>query len=129
MKTEPDHEMDARLDTLLRRLPDKPVPSNFTTRVMRQIERETSPARPRASRWNFWHKLLPRAATAAVLLSVGLFSLHTYREHQRMELAHSLATVSKVDPLNDPDVLINFEAIKRMSQTRSADEELIALMQ
>jgi hypothetical protein len=131
MSNDPNKPSDDRLDTLLNGLRDMPVSSNFTARVMQQIEREAPlPSRSRALRWNMWlHRFLPRAVVAAVLLTAGLFTMHTRQVHQRTELAHDLVTVSKVDPLTDPNVLVNLDAIKRLSQQSPADDEILALMQ
>ncbi|MCX6895644.1 MAG: hypothetical protein NTZ16_09145 [Verrucomicrobia bacterium] len=96
MNNKPDHQLDARLDALLRALPDKPVASNFTARVLQQVGRETA-ARP--ARGSFtWLRLhwLPRLAVAS---------------------------------LPSPDMLKDFEAIRRLSQTPPADRELLALLQ
>ena len=40
-------ELEAALSDAIARLPDAPVPSNFTARVLEGIERETMPAAPR----------------------------------------------------------------------------------
>ena len=131
MSNEPDKHLDERLDKVLRRLPDRPVSSNFTARVMQQIEREDpAPALSPALRWNLWlHKFLPRTALAAVLLTAGLFSVHTWKDHRRADIVTGIKVVSNVGPLTDPDVLDNVDAIRRMSQSSPADDELLALMQ
>jgi hypothetical protein len=130
MNDKHNNQLDARLDALLRGLPDKPVSSNFTARVLQAIERETpAPSRARAGNWTWWmHAFMPRAAVAAVVLGVGSFTWHNYRVQQRTELAQSVATVSKVNPLTNPEVLADYEVIRRMSQSPRADEKLLALM-
>jgi len=131
MSNKPDKNPDDKLDTYLRQLPNVPVSSNFTARVMQQIEREAGgPQHSRAMRWNLWlHRFLPRTAVAAVLLTAGVFALHTVRVHQRQEFATNIATVAKVNPLAKPEVLVDLDAIRRMSQQSPADEEILALMQ
>jgi negative regulator of sigma E activity len=124
-----DPELEARLTRALARLPDVPVSSNFTARLMQAVELEES---RRSRRWSFgwnWHALLPRiAVTAAVILFAGL----TVRQHEltarRTTLARNVALVAGAQPLPSVDALKNFDAIQRMSQPR-ADEELLALMQ
>jgi hypothetical protein len=130
MSNKPDKNPDDQLDAYLRKLPNVPVSSNFTSRVMQQIEREAKAPPSRAMRWNLWlHRFLPRTAVAAVLLAAGVFTMHTVQVHQRKELAQNVATVAKVNPMAQPDVMVDLDAIRRMSQQSPADEEILALMQ
>jgi hypothetical protein len=124
MKNEPQG-----LRELLSRLPDAPVSSNFTARVMRAVEMEGA-RRPR--RWNFlawnWHALLPRATVAAVMMAAIGFTFYQHEiDNRRFELAQNVALVAQSQPLPSVDVLQNFDAIQRMSQPARADEELLAL--
>jgi negative regulator of sigma E activity len=124
-----DLELEARLTQALARLPDAPVSSNFTARLMQAVELEES---RRSRRWRFgwnWHALLPRiAVTAAVVLFAGL----TIRQHEltarRTAFARNVAMVAGSQPLPSEDALKNFDAIQRMSQPR-ADDQLLALLQ
>ena len=124
-----DLELEARLTRALARLPDAPVSSNFTTRLMQAVELEES---RRSRRWSFgwnWPALLPRiAVTAAVVLFAGL----TVRQHEiavrRTAFARNVAMVAGSQPLPSVDALKNFDAIQRMSQPR-ADDQLLALLQ
>ena len=117
------------LREMLSRLPDAPVASNFTARVMQQVDLEES---RRARKWDFifnWHALLPRfAVTAAIVLFAGL-TIHRHELNvHRVALAKNVALVAEAQPLPSVDALKNFDVIQRMSQPR-ADEELLALMQ
>ncbi len=121
MKDEP-----LELQKLLSRLPDAPVSSNFTARVMQAVEREELQAvRTRGWRWN-WHALLPRAAVAAVMVAAAGF---TFYQHEifSQRAALSVALLTPPPPLPSVDALQNFDAIQRMSQPAHADEELLAL--
>jgi len=124
-----DSEFEARLTRMLARLPDAPVPSNFTARLMQTVDLEES---RRSSRWSFawnWHTLLPRAAvTAAVILFAGLTIHHYELAARRMTFARNVALVAGSQPLPSVDALKNFDVIQRMGQPH-ADEELLALMQ
>jgi negative regulator of sigma E activity len=125
MKTEPDQN---DLRRLLSRLPDAPVPSNFTARVMQAVEREESQAiRSRGWRWN-WHALLPRAATVAVAVVAAalVVQYHEINAH-REQIARNVALVVRAQPLPSVEALQNFDAIQRMSQPAHADEGLLAL--
>ena len=118
------------LRALLARLPDAPVASNFTARVMSAVELEESrPLRPRHVTWN-WRALLPRSAVAAtVVLLAGLTFHHYELASQRTALAKNVALVAESLPLPSVDALKNFDVIQRMSQPAHADEELLALLQ
>jgi hypothetical protein len=124
MKDEP---IQKELRKLLSRLPDAPVASNFTARVLQAVELEESRrARKWYLRWN-WHALLPRiAVTTAVVLFAGLTFHHYELVGQRAKLAKNVALVAET-PMPGMEALQNFDAIQRMSQPR-ADEELLALL-
>lgn len=124
-----DAETDAALTQALAKLPDAPMPSNFTAHVLQAIEREvattertaTKPSAPR------WRVLFPRIAVAAVVVGASVLG---YRHHQTVQgeeladAARNLVTVASAMPLPDLTVLEDFEAIRSMSQ---ADEGLLAL--
>ena len=119
MKDEP-----LELRELLSRLPDAPVSSNFTARVMQAVEREElQAARTRGWRWN-WHALLPRAAVTAVMVAAAFYQHEI--SNQRAAMAQSVALLAQSQPPS-VDALQNFDAIQRMSQPAHADEGLLAL--
>jgi len=124
-----DWEMEAALNAALTRLPDVPVPSNFTARVLEAVEHEA--ARPQGWRWSWnWHRLLPRVAFAAMVITfTGLAVHHHDIYRQRTALAKRVALVTEGQAVPSPEALENFDAIRRMSQPQHADEELLALMQ
>jgi anti-sigma-K factor RskA len=115
------------LRELLSRLPDAPVASNFTARVMQTVEFEES---RRSRKWDFilnWHAFLPRAAVATVaIVFAGLTLQHHEVSERRAQVAQSVALVAET-PMPSVDALKNFDAIQRMSQPAHADEELLAL--
>jgi hypothetical protein len=121
-------KLQNELRELLSRLPDAPVASNFTSRVMQQIDLEES---RRSHKWNFilnWRALLPRiAVTTSVVLFAGLTFHHHEVASQRSALAKNVALVAET-PMPSVEALKNFDTIQRMSQPR-ADEELLALLQ
>jgi anti-sigma factor RsiW len=123
-----DWEIESALNAALDRLPDAPVPSNFTARVMQAVEREEA-VRPRGWSWN-WHVLVPRVAFAAVVVTFTGLAIHHHEIYtQRVALVKSVALVTRGQPVPSPEALENFDAIRRMSQPQHADEELLALMQ
>ena len=126
MKNDP---LQNELRKLLSRLPDTPVASNFTARVMQAVDLEES---RRSRRWNFifnWHAFLPRAAvaTAAILFAGLVLQQHELSVH-RAAFAKNVALVAET-PMPSVDALKNFDAIRRMSQPARADDELLALLQ
>ena len=112
---------------LLSRLPDAPVASNFTARVMQAVELEEM----RQSRWRVfgwsWRAWVPRASvgSALVVLAAFTFQQHNLYLHQ-VALAKNAALVAS-QPLPSLDALKNFDAIQRMSQPARADNDLLAL--
>ena len=127
-------EAEAALTEELGRLNDAPVASNFTACVLQAAERETATrSRSRMARWSFWWQSLswaPKAATMALVVGVSVAAYHRHQVATRTELAESLVAVADVRSLPaHAEILKDFEAIRRLSQTPPADEELLALLQ
>ena len=123
-------DADAALRRELEKLPDAPMPSNFTARVMQAIEAENrAAARSRGFNWKWvLHSLLPKAAFAAIAICAGLISYHEGREAKRAELARSVAAVSQVASLPSPEILKDFDAIQQLNTAPPPDAELLALL-
>jgi hypothetical protein len=127
MNNEPLQDVQGQVRGLLSRLPDVPVASNFTTRVMQAIELEEA----RRSRWRLfdwpWRVFVPRGAVATLLLALGLFTFHQHElVVQQGELAKSAALVAS-QQMPSVEALKNFDAIQRMGQSAHPDNELLAL--
>lgn len=127
-----DWESEAGLSDLLTALPNAPVPSNFTARVVQAAEleamaRNRDEGRARSSPW--WGRWVPKAAMAAVVLAAGLLSYDHFQSARRAEWAQSVATVSEVASVPSPEVLKDFDAIDALSSALPADEELLKIMQ
>jgi anti-sigma factor RsiW len=123
-------ESELALSETLERLPDAPVSSNFTARVLQAVEREKFAASREESRrtWS-WHRLLPRAALAALVLCFGLVYYGQYQSTQRATLARNVAAVSAVAVTSDPVVLQDFEIIQHLGESTGPDKDLLALFQ
>ncbi|MBI3851951.1 MAG: hypothetical protein HY298_16970 [Verrucomicrobia bacterium] len=127
-----DWEREVGLNRLLEHLPDVPVASNFTARVLQAVERE---AGQQARAAKFMRKLwwpavgwLPRAAVVAVVLCIGVFGYHHHRVTVRKQMAKSLAPVSNIISFTSLEIWEHFDDINRLSQTPpQADRELLAL--
>ncbi len=121
-----DWEAEAGLNAGLNRLSDAPVPSNFTARVLQAVQLETAAAEREhlgATTRAWWRVLVPRVAVALVVVSAGWFGYQHYRSGK---IAEGLAVVATVPP---PSTLAleDFEAVRRLKPTLTADEELLAL--
>jgi hypothetical protein len=127
-----DWEAEAGLNAGLSRLPDVPVPGNFTARVLQAVEREAAarPLRPEGG-WlpSLWRGWLPKLAFGAVVVGVGLVSFHEAEAVHRKKLAESVAVVSAVSALPSPSILKDFDAIQALNQAPPPDEQLLAVLQ
>lgn len=122
-----DLEFESRLTEALGRLPDTPVPSNFTALVLQAVEREARRPRPTMWQWG-WRVLVPRLAVGVAVIGIAGLTYQRYEFNQRAQLARNVALLAGTQPLPSIEALKNFNAIQRMSQPR-ADEELLALLQ
>jgi anti-sigma factor RsiW len=127
-------EAESALSRLLEQLPDAPVASNFTVRVLQAVERESATAARRGSvfdslkQW-FWRPA-PRVAWALVVAVLLGFGYHQHQTNVRGEMARGLSVLANVATLSDPAVLQDFEAIQRLGKSAPGDdEELYALLQ
>jgi hypothetical protein len=123
----PDWADEQALTGLLARLPEAPVSSNFTARVLQAIDVDAANARRAARRWS-WRWFVPKAALASLLVGIGLFSYHSNAVARRTAVAKSAAAVSEVASLPSPEILQDFEAVRQLSAAPSPDDELLALM-
>ncbi len=124
-------EADSALSRALDRLPDAPVPSNFTARVLQAVELEKAAAsrQPQSQRSWRWQSFLPKAALATVFVAMSLMAFREASYQKQQRFARSLKTVSAVAALPGPDILKDFDAIQQLSPARPPDLELLALLQ
>ena len=126
-----DWDAEDSLNAALGRLPDVPVPSNFTARVLQAVERKAAvELRQGEGNWQFWRRLrwLPRVAFAAVVLGTGVVSYRQLQAARFAEYAHSVAAVSKVSSVPSPEVLKDFDAIRASNSFPLPDEQLLAAL-
>ncbi len=122
-------EADAVLNAALAKLPDAPMPSNFTARVLQAIEQEqAAAARPKAPpTTSWWHAFLPRLAVVCVVVLGGLGLWQQQRAKQK-DLTHVAREVASADLLSDPNVLTHFDEIASLTPPEaSPDEALLAM--
>jgi anti-sigma factor RsiW len=126
-----DANAEVALSELLARLPDVPVATNFTSRVIQAVEADVrSQARAKAGRpgwirWRWMPLWLPRTAAVAVVLGTAAFSYHEFKSARQAQLVSSLSVISEVAPLPGPEILTNFDAICVLSKSPPADVELL----
>lgn len=128
-----DWESESALNELLTAMPNVPVASNFTARVVEAAAREARAqsrvAQTRRASAPWWWRWLPKAALAATVIAAGLLSYTHVQSARRAEWAQSVATVSQVTAVPSPEVLNDFDAIAALSSNPTADEELLKIMQ
>jgi hypothetical protein len=133
LHAQPELELEAALTRTLTEIPDAPVPSNFTARVLDAVEQaERAETRNNYSPgWTLnWRWLWPRvAAGAAVLIFIGVAIQRYEVNSHRFTLAKNVVQVAVAQPLPSVDALENLDAIQRMSQSGHADGELLAVLQ
>ncbi len=126
-------EAEAALTEALGRLPEAPLPSNFTARVLQAAEREAAAeSRHQTFKWPRWLASvtwLPKAAFAALAVGAGLLSYHEARDAGRKKIVHGVEVVSEVSSLPSPEILQDFDAIRALNRTPPADVELLSLLQ
>jgi hypothetical protein len=124
------------LTRLLSRLPDAPVASNFTSRVLEAVDAAPAP-RAFGQSWRDWLAIIrpvPRFAAMAIALLAIPLGYARYQSITRTHIAHSLASIApSVDAaaqaarIPPAEILADFDAINRLRQARgTADLELLA---
>ena len=122
-----DAEAEAALSDALAALPNAPIPSNFTARVLQELEREGQRPAARRRDWLWiWRVLVPRAVLASVVVGGSLFAYHQHQVAERLALGNSIATVTGVGSLPSPQILEDFDVIRRLDTTPPADRDLVA---
>src|SRR5262245_21950872 len=126
-----DWAAETGLNELLRELPEAPVPTNFTARVLQAAEREQIAAARQPARWQWaLRSLWARAAMAAMVAVAGVLTYSRViaeREVRLAQKAKSVAAVSEVSSLPSPDALLNFEAVRQLNSGPSADRGLLTV--
>lgn len=136
-------EFDAALGRLLRQLPDVPVSSNFTARVLDTIEldeRRSARSTRKPKRWALWlRSVQPKltwGAAFALLIAAGT---HQYRVQQstraqtqieQAQLVHEIRSLSQdLASLPGPEVFRDFDAINQFRQVGTgSDDELLRVL-
>lgn len=129
-----DWEAETALTTLLDRLPDAPLPSNFTAQVLHAVERTSREPVGPAGIWDAvrarLRPLLPRLAWSVGLIAALLLVWQRYEVTQHERLVAGVALVLQAAALPEPqDVMQDFEVIQQLDQFPPArDLELLAAL-
>ena len=126
----PDEQAEwEALDRLLVALPDAPVASNFTARVMDEVRRAEAAAPALGQAW--WQRLLaPQfrpvqiVAAATLAMVIGGVGYQSHLNQSRAEMAAAVASIAEFTPV----FLVDFEAIEAVAQADAIDEELWAAL-
>lgn len=125
---------NARLARAIRQLPNAPVPSNFTARVLEEVRRDAAKSeRARESRSTGGSWLRPRfwipTATAAAALAIALGGWEWHSKTREAEFNRDVTQLRTLAAVPQ-EVLEDFEAIERFSQgTPPVDFELLAALE
>ncbi len=127
-----DEEM--RLNGLLDRLPDAPLSSNFTARVVEAARRSELPGsaarRRRLFGWLPMHWV--RAAAAAFTALILAWIVQDQRQMaKRAELADNLSLIASVAIAPDTGIeaLTHFDEINQLGEQPIVDDELLAALE
>ncbi|HTG45687.1 MAG TPA: hypothetical protein VK633_14285 [Verrucomicrobiae bacterium] len=122
-EAQPDWESDAALNQLLSELPNVPLASNFTARILSALDQQPP---PQAESW--WRRpwrapLFPRLAWATGLICVGMTTLSIYHYQTRKELGRGLDLIAAAMPA-EPAILEDFDTIQRWAKGPPIDQDL-----
>lgn len=131
-------ETEQALEQTLRRLPDAPVPSNFTSLVLQAALRPGNPAPSAAGRRPWFRFAFVRwGAGLAAVAAVALTIQNQRTNAQRQEVAEAVHAFNNVasaiahEQTPATDVFQNFEVIQRLSipSDSELDMELLAALE
>ncbi len=121
-----DWDQETALNQALLNLPDVPVSSNFTARVLQAIDLdELRTGRDERSqgllaRLRLW---LPRFAVAGLVIGLGGLGYQRYHLHTLSEKAVSVKLVATTLP--DVQMWQDFDAIAKLGQSTASDDKLL----
>ena len=122
-----DWEADRALRRALQSLPDAPVSSNFTARVMQELDLEEARAQRKSGGWRVLWPRLGWATAAAVAL--GVFGTQQFLNVQRTQIATDAALVSK-DIARLPEAFRDFDVVDSLREIPAAsDDGILAALQ
>jgi len=124
-------EAETALDRCLDRLAPAAVSSNFTARVLQQVQRAPLSKAGRRFLPSHWIPAgwLPRLAVSGLMVWLGMFSVREYQVVHRARMERDLAALSRLATLPPMDWLKNFDTIDKLSKVKVADEDLLTVLE
>jgi len=123
-------ESETALNHLLEQLPDVPIASNFTARVLQAAQREAARPARRPILQTLLHWLMPRRATgvawSALAICVTSFVFYQTESNTKTRRANELVVIIRAAVVSDPGVVEDFDVIRRLPYAE--DEELFAVL-
>jgi hypothetical protein len=111
--TWPERDEELALTRLLTRLPDAPLASNFSARVMQAIDLADAQAVREARESSWWpRRWFGRLAWTTAAVAVTGISWLQYQNWQRTETARSIQFITEVAVVPSVEVLTDFDAIQ-----------------
>lgn len=130
----PERDEELALTQLLSRLPDAPVSSNFSVRVMRAIDLADRQPGRNPSAGNSLRRWFARLSWATAALALAGLSWVHYQGWQRAETARSVKFISEVAAVPSVEILRDFDAVQSLGNMPPAmdvqgDTELLTALQ
>ena len=128
-------EEELALAHLLQQLPDVPISSNFTARLLQVLQREAAVPRrgvlSRLFRPAWPGRWVPRLAGTTALLAAVLAGVYLYQQQHRTKLVHDVKVVSNLAALPHPEYLGEIETIQQLPivLVEYVDLELLAALE
>ena len=121
-----DWELELALSRAMAREPDAPVSSNFTARVLQDIERGQKVSRRErvTVRGGWWRALVPRLVVGSVVIVALVVFIHQRNEAARQK---DFEVLLSVQPLPSVETLQDFDTIRSLNIVATADEDILAL--
>lgn len=131
------YEEERGLESLLARLPDAPVSTNFTSLVLQAVRAEQRKPASSGGRFHWLRFKFTRVAVGLATVAVAaLVGLKQYQKSERQELARSVTAFTEVASVMGSrqtptaEVFRDFEAIHRLSiPQEELDLELLVALQ
>lgn len=126
-----DWDDDVALTSALNRLPNAPVSSNFTARVMQAVQREEAQAARKSTSWRaFWrYGWIPKFAIAVAMFCLGTLSFHEYQLASQAKFARQVREVAEAAPIPQINWLKDFDTINQIGKVQVADNDLLMAKQ
>jgi hypothetical protein len=127
-------EDERALSRAVQSLPDVPVSSNFTSRVLQALDADEMREARQSTRRNWRHHFLPRFAWTTAACLIALFGIQQWRTAKQEKFAKDVSfAAADLAKLPSAEVLQDFDVIREMGQVSAissiSDDELLRVLQ